>query len=418
MRTIIIDPLLKDQSGHQFSYVNRILSELKKRDIAFFIFGSYSAHKNELQLENFAPCLNDVVSAIFNTKFLIPIPSPFVLFKSVIRLEKQLDKCLLKDEVFQLQENDILFFHTLYIFEFLSVGLFFYKRSKFFLKQKIKVIIPFNFPYKRNSFFITLFLAFMYKFICNFLLSVIREKVTYLTSPEAMRQDYERLLKTGVVLCPIAIYPISYAANKSAIATQLGFSERRIKISYLGQARYNKGFDILVKTIKLMVLNKESVENILFLVQLDVQKQLRQDLLVVQESAKELESLAREFPNLKIIHGALNMDDYYNMLFSADIVFLPYRKEIYDNTIAGVFVEAMIADKVPIVSDNTTMAKELRKYGLSDLVFNIDEEASIIRVIKQAVSNYEKYKVALKPLQDEYKRVHSISNLVDIITSD
>lgn len=417
MHIIIIDPLLKNQSGHQFSYINSILAELKKRGIPFFILGNYLAQKTGLELENFSPCLNDVVSEIFNTKFVIPIPNLFTLLKSIIRLERQLDKCLVKNKDFQLQDEDILFFHTLYIFEFLAVGMFFYKRTKFFLKHKLKIIIPFNFPCKRDSFFLTLFLAVMYRFICNFLLLKIRNNITYLTSPELIKQDYEKLLKTRVILSPIPIYPIPYGVKKDVIGAQLGALELKIKISYLGQARYNKGFDILVETIRLLVADKEAVETIFFMIQLDIQKQLKQDLRVVQESAKELEGIARRVFNLKIIRGTLNIADYYTMLFTTDIVILPYRKEIYGKAIAGVFIETIVADKVPIVANNTTMAKELRKYGLSDLIFDIDDQASIIRVIKQAVSYYEQYKVALKPLQEEYKRTHSISNLLDLITS-
>ena len=109
------------------------------------------------------------------------------------------------------------------------------------------------------------------------------------------------------------------------------------------------------------------------------------------------------------------MAHYYELLEKSGIVILPYRKETFRTAVSNVFIEAVVAGKVPIVADDTFMAEELKKYGLKDLIFDLEDISSVAQAIRIAASGIDKFQEGLKPLKEGYARFHSAKNLVDII---
>ena len=53
-----------------------------------------------------------------------------------------------------------------------------------------------------------------------------------------------------------------------------------------------------------------------------------------------------------------------------DFVLLPYDKKIYAECNLGIFVEAIVAGKITLVSADTWMAYELNKFKLTELVID------------------------------------------------
>ena len=75
-------------------------------------------------------------------------------------------------------------------------------------------------------------------------------------------------------------------------------------------------------------------------------------------------------PHLKILDDKLSKDDYNLHLAKSDFILLPYTDACYEKTSSNIFVEALLAGKIPLVYSNTWMAYELEKFSLSELILD------------------------------------------------
>lgn len=410
MQVIIVEPLLRNQSGHQFAYTLALQSELEKRKISVLILGNISADESCLKINNFYPCLTDVTSEVF--KITPTIRGLFNIYKLIRLLRDQLDSFFLSQSDFKIQRGSIYFLHSLYIPELLSFGWFLKKRAKIFIDNGYKVFLGFNFTYKRRSLITTLIFKFLYKYIFTALIKNLRSQIIYFSDGEISRRDYERLLKTKVYLLPPPInnqFMEYYIHNP-----EQNIYKERIIISYMGGTRYNKGFDIFVKML-VKFLNEEIIaERIVFSIQIDIHRQQsNKDKKTISEAIKLLKNLTNKFKNIKCIYGAVSTEEYYKLLSQSDLVVLPYREEAFRSLPSNIFREAVVLGKIPIVSSNTTMSHDLVKYNLDDLIFAIKDIESFIDVIKKVVNNIDAYKTKIDNLQKGWLNFYSATNLVN-----
>lgn len=407
MKVIIIEPFLKNFSGHQFNYTIQIKSQLDKMKIKSFILGHISADKECLKIENFFPCLSDITGKIFDSKSVIDI---LQALKSIILLKKQFIANILKNLYFKLEKGDILFTHSLYIFELLSLSWFLRQYRKVFQYHNCKIIIGFNYEYRRNSIILTLILSLLYKFSCDFLLKKFGSELVFFSDGELLKKDYDKLLNRELFCFPVPILPFSVPTNSSYKS-----DTNKIVISYLGATRYNKGFDIFVKMLKELIKDKTLKEKVYFIIQVNVQKQFLSELKVIQNFMSELTELMSSFPNIEIFYKTLEFNKYYELLNRSDIVVLPYRKESFKSCPSNIFRETIIANKIPIVPEGTSMAYELSQWNLNDLVFKSENIDDLLRTIKNVIQNYTDYKKRIEGLQKKLEKYHTAANLVNYI---
>jgi hypothetical protein len=74
--------------------------------------------------------------------------------------------------------------------------------------------------------------------------------------------------------------------------------------------------------------------------------------------------------------GQLGDDEYVSLYLTSDVVLMPYLTSRYKYSSSGVFVDAVILGCMPFVSTNTTMAAELHRFGLDELVLNWETDFS------------------------------------------
>lgn len=108
---------------------------------------------------------------------------------------------------------------------------------------------------------------------------------------------------------------------------------------------------------------------------------------------------------VKAIADNLSRKDYNAWLMASDVILLPYDCNAYQERTSGVFVEGVIAGKLPIVTQNTWMAHELARYGLSELAV-VWEQAGILQYIADRLHDLT---VAdrLKHMQQAYLHFHT-----------
>lgn len=66
----------------------------------------------------------------------------------------------------------------------------------------------------------------------------------------------------------------------------------------------------------------------------------------------------------------LTEEEYYAALYRSDIILLPYDPDKYKRRTSGVFVEAIIAGKIPLVKEGSWLAYELKQYDLHELIID------------------------------------------------
>lgn len=415
MRVIFIEPLLKNQQGHIFFHLRAMTSELKKRGIAYLIFGNLCADTASLRIDNFYPCFSEITVAIL--KLGISLKSLLLFPKLILRFKHQLYSALISNPKFLVQENDMFFCLSPHIFEFAVIGWFLHAQGRAIARKGCKVVIGFNFPYYRDSRLLTLFLAGAYKAICGYLMDRVPVKVIYFSSAELTAKEFERLLRKRVLFLPSPIYPLPVSAAASLTdSAATPATDGKVRVSYLGGARYNKGFDLYVRMIEYFIKDRALDDKIIFLTQVDIhEQQSGYDIEAVKRHVNLLESLSGKWAQVKIIYGTLPYPDYYKLLLSSDIVVLPYRDRIYQHGSSNVFMETIIAGRVPIVPAGTGIAKELSRYLLNDLVFKNGDPQDLARVVRRAVSGYPSYRERINRAREDFIRVHNADNLINTL---
>ena len=97
-----------------------------------------------------------------------------------------------------------------------------------------------------------------------------------------------------------------------------------------------------------------------------------------------LRSACSQIEIVEMSSGYQSEQDYVHGYLTSEFVLMPYR-ENYRYAASGVFVDAVTLGCMPIVSKQTTMARELIKFGLDELVidwetgFSLDLIASVAR---------------------------------------
>jgi len=415
MRVIIVEPFLKNQMGHQFFYTTSIQTELAKRGIPTYIFGNKVADSTCLKINRFSPCLSAITNQIFESTRAI-WQLPFKLIKLISGFQKQLANCLLHNPHFKINQKDIFFFPTVYIFELIPLAFFLKHNRRTFQEHKNRIIIFCRFRYIRDSKIDTFILGLLYKFLCTVILSGLNSRIEYVTDSELLKTEYEWLLKKKVELYPIPIPPLLLKATPEGRLNEGDIREKeRLTIAFLGAARYNKGYDVAVRLIQKLCPDQKLQQRILWIMQNYIPSQPSRDRQRVLEAQRALKVSLENAANINVAQGTLSMEDYYKLLSQSDIVLLPYRGAAFASATSNIFVESIISGKIPVVSSHTWMAYKLRHAGVGDLIFDIEDESEAGALIRRIVKSPGRYKDALAPLRDEFKKFHTARNLVDTL---
>jgi hypothetical protein len=112
----------------------------------------------------------------------------------------------------------------------------------------------------------------------------------------------------------------------------------------------------------------------------------------------------QENDNIEIVRLPFGSADYHLRFNECDIVLLPYNAHLFRGAMSMVFIEAVATGKIPIVSDGTAMARELKRFELGDLVIDFGNEFSwtVINKIRANVRVRER----LNLMAECYARQH------------
>ncbi len=171
---------------------------------------------------------------------------------------------------------------------------------------------------------------------------------------------------------PIEVMPIPHT---SADAAPRAAPHERMRFVSLGNARDEKGFVEILDAIRMLHAD-DGLDGMEFVLQSnDAQPDVQ----------AAIDAFAREgLPHVTLLPEALSPERYAAELAAADVVLVPYWRDIYRARTSGVFLEAAAAGKVVITTRDTWMSDELERYGAGILIDDHDAR-SLAQAIRAAV---------------------------------
>jgi len=211
-----------------------------------------------------------------------------------------------------------------------------------------------------------------------------KNNLLLLTDSEVLCESLPKFYRRNVYLLPIPHTPdYSNRRNDNKVIKNC------ISCWWPGAPREEKGLEIIKK------LSRSNVGS-----------SINKLELIVAQSAQIASNLNSGI-RIKHVEDILSQEDYDNYFVISDFILLPYDKDIYAESTSGIFIECIFSGAIPLVTQNTWMHYELKKWELGFLAINWEDD--IVNII---LSMYEdsSIKEKMKLMQDYYVDFHSVSS--------
>lgn len=101
-------------------------------------------------------------------------------------------------------------------------------------------------------------------------------------------------------------------------------------------------------------------------------------------------------------------EDYEKWMHQIQVVLLPYDPQVYHSGTSGIFVEAVCAGAIPLVTEGTWMAQECERYALSALIVPWTQPALLDEIPK--IVNDLEIRKKLQAMQKAYLQYHCLAS--------
>ncbi|WP_143549164.1 glycosyltransferase [Rhodopirellula bahusiensis] len=214
--------------------------------------------------------------------------------------------------------------------------------------------------------------------------------VRFVTDSERLADEYEEL--TGIrfqVLphpCLIGLQAPSTPADESFGKTEKNStseSTKSVRVFLPGPARYEKGADRLVEAAKLLS-QQQDLSPIEMVFQWSDAFTLPNGSMLGPD---DLPALNLSNVTFDVITKPLSSEAYHQQLLKADLIILPYRREVYFARISGVAVEAMMLGKPLLYTSDTWVDTIASQF---DCGLSMDNDvAGVVEAISEAIANLD-----------------------------
>jgi glycosyltransferase involved in cell wall biosynthesis len=219
--------------------------------------------------------------------------------------------------------------------------------------------------------------------------------VRLVTDSTRLADEYARLTRL-----PIDVLPIPHTAVQTSAAASTGTPTA----VFLGGARSEKGFDVLVEAAR--QLRNDPIRLI-------VQCPLDDPADGAAAAARaELDGL--EGNTVRLIREQLDSNQYYQLLDAADIVVIPYREKNYRARTSGILVEALAAGKPVVVTKGTWMADQVLP-SVVGLTFDDGNAGDLRRAILELASSLDEYRRRACKHREQWLNFHNPSRLAEML---
>ncbi len=116
-------------------------------------------------------------------------------------------------------------------------------------------------------------------------------------------------------------------------------------------------------------------------------------------------------PKITLLADHLSRDDYASWMNKSDLILLPYTDAHYKEATSGIFIESIMAGKIPVVYPGTWMAYELEKHQIHELIINWDTENLATELLKIYQSSLIRTKI--NQLREYYSSFHNLDSFAN-----
>jgi glycosyltransferase involved in cell wall biosynthesis len=207
----------------------------------------------------------------------------------------------------------------------------------------------------------------------------------------------EELLKEGFK--DVKTLPIPHLPEREGTK-----QENEMVIGYFGEARDDKGFDLLPGFVGLTLKRYPGTKII-------IQSNLHKGTALMRKTSEELNKLRDLHPGkVEIVDRYISNLEYTDYMRKCSIILIPYRAKFYGKGTSGILAEAIACGKWAIVPAGTWMADQKSRYP-KIAVFNDASAESIVDAVKECKGSYP----GLEQNIDEWYKFHSAENYINIL---
>jgi len=227
--------------------------------------------------------------------------------------------------------------------------------------------------------------------------------IRLVTDSALLAEEYQPLTSIPFEVLPI---PHTDGMGQAVKAEVIPPKEARIRLVTLGDARAEKGFGLLAKSVAMVqrILPPGTCE---FLVHGYISGPIHEAMRPVVE---ELKHGGQE--GIRVIERSLSAEEYRALLASADAVLLPYDGLTYRSRTSGPFVEAICAGKPVVVTEGTWMARELGESQAGICVRDGEAEDFASAICKLCLS-FDQHAAAAQQFGSQYRAYHNPDSFLD-----
>jgi hypothetical protein len=210
-------------------------------------------------------------------------------------------------------------------------------------------------------------------------------RIAYLTDSHRLRQEYVENAGLDLNILPV---PVDFPPDE-ALRHKCRSECSRIRISYLGAARSDKGFTKIPKIIR-GVLGSEFSARVEFCIQASVSGTGYMES-GCHDAMTQLREIKASYPQaMQLIERPLDENEYTEMLRYADIILLPYTGRTYAAQTSGILIEAAAYQAPCVVPQGTWLEDELAVTG-AGVAFDPQDPDGALRSTLELLRDFEAY---------------------------
>jgi glycosyltransferase involved in cell wall biosynthesis len=223
--------------------------------------------------------------------------------------------------------------------------------------------------------------------------------VTFYSDTEKLAEQYNQLGAFHFLTLPIPI------GDSLSVRKRTG--QLPLTVSYLGDAREEKGFHLLPKLIKDLRAAGLGEDRVRFRIQVNLPH--AGTTARVRYAKNKLTK--RQGFGLELLEGPFDSDKYHELITSSDIILVPYYAKSYRARSSGIFAEALAAGVPTIYPRGTWM--ESCHHDSGSVGFN--KIRDIPSALINLVSHYPAYESQSRQFVRIWRQRHSATNIVNLL---
>jgi len=191
------------------------------------------------------------------------------------------------------------------------------------------------------------------------------------------------------------------------LTSQIINSDETLTVSYLGDARDEKGYYFLPDLIEAVQYKYKNNRSIKFLIQSNLAQGGNLKSIAALERLKDLRD-----SNVELIYGPFDSNEYADLLLRSSIIVIPYDASQYEARSSGILVEAIAVGIPCVYPDRTWMSKVAN--GHNGVTFG--ENRPLTEALFKLIENYKQYKTEAMEFSAPWRDYNSSTRVVKMLS--